>query len=322
MSRLVGCALSVVFVKRFSVCRTGDCTPLHAAGPPERPVRRRRASAEPPPSAIVAVIDHGIPPRSPPLLHQQSRPSSSSSDPFRFREMDLLTEMGVAYARQVRNVRRAALADTSALRQFSTPGRKAVEEVEEGLFQVQRMHSHLVARANHLVYRLQDVLLQEESNRLRKQMHWITSLPPEKQTSQVRDREHDLIVRIVRIVNKRDAILAEHNVEQRRAASELRQMEKEYQRWRRDLGDEDPPWSMGESTETYDLGTPFPEWARPPSAVTVTSAKKSASKTTFSPFRTFKRRVAKTVGKVASKKKGKRPAPAMSTSTELCAAKL
>ncbi|KAK8762291.1 hypothetical protein V5799_026439 [Amblyomma americanum] len=297
MSRLVGCALGVVFVKRFSVCRTGDCTPLHAAGPPERPVRRRRASAEPPPSAIVAVIDHGIPPRSPPLLHQQSRPSSSSSDPFRFREMDLLTEMGVAYARQVRNVRRAALADTSALRQFSTPGRKAVEEVEEGLFQVQRMHSHLVARANHLVYRLQDVLLQEESNRLRKQMHWITSLPPEKQTSQVRDREHDLIVRIVRIVNKRDAILAEHNVEQRRAASELRQMEKEYQRWRR-------------------------EWARPPSAVTVTSAKKSASKTTFSPFRTFKRRVAKTVGKVASKKKGKRPAPAMSTSTELCAAKL
>ncbi|KAL3238795.1 hypothetical protein MRX96_021825 [Rhipicephalus microplus] len=237
--------------------------------------------------------------------------------------MDALTEMGVAYARQVRNVRRAVLADTGALRQFTSPGRKAVEEVEEGLFQVQRMHSHLVARANNLVYRLQDVLLQEESNRLRKQMHWIATLPAEKQTSQVRDREHDLIVRIVRIVNKRDAILAEHHVEQRRAANELRQMEKEYQRWRRALGDEDSEF-WGESSETYDLGAPFPDWTRP-STATATSAKKSTSKT-FLTFHSFKRRVAKTVGRVASpkKKKGKRSpvAPAQPTSTELCCSKL
>nr|XP_037287307.1 uncharacterized protein LOC119180261 isoform X1 [Rhipicephalus microplus] len=257
-------------------------------------------------------------------LHHQSRPSCPApADPFRFREMDALTDMGVAYARQVRNVRRAVLADTGALRQFTSPGRKAVEEVEEGLFQVQRMHSHLVARANNLVYRLQDVLLQEESNRLRKQMHWIATLPAEKQTSQVRDREHDLIVRIVRIVNKRDAILAEHHVEQRRAANELRQMEKEYQRWRRALGDEDSEF-WGESSETYDLGAPFPDWTRP-STATATSAKKSTSKT-FLTFHSFKRRVAKTVGRVASpkKKKGKRSpaAPAQPTSTELCCSKL
>lgn len=262
-----------------------------AGGPPDRPARRRRAS-DPPPGDFVAGSENSTA-RPTPLHHKSRPPYSSPADPFRFREMDMLTEMGVAYARQVRNVRRAALADTGALRQFSSPGRKAVEEVEEGLFQVQRMHSHLVARANHLVYRLQDVVLQEESNRLRKQMHWITTLPAEKQTSQVRDREHDLIVRIVRIVNKRDAILAEHHVEQRRAANELRQMEKEYQRWRRD-------------------------WTRPPTA-TAGSTKKPASKT-FLTFRSFKRRVAKTVGKVASKKKGKRPAA--QTNTEICAAKL
>uniref|UniRef100_A0A131YX85 BMERB domain-containing protein n=1 Tax=Rhipicephalus appendiculatus TaxID=34631 RepID=A0A131YX85_RHIAP len=271
-----------------------------AGGPPDRPARRRRAPDSPPAVGVVAAVsDTPTTPRPVPL-HHQSRPSlPAPADPFRFREMDALTEMGVAYARQVRNVRRAVLADTGALRQFTSPGRKAVEEVEEGLFQVQRMHSHLVARANNLVYRLQDVLLQEESNRLRKQMHWIATLPAEKQTSQVRDREHDLIVRIVRIVNKRDAILAEHHVEQRRAANELRQMEKEYQRWRRD-------------------------WTRP-STATATSAKKSTSKT-FLTFRSFKKRVAKTVGRVASpkKKKGKRSptAPAQSTSTELCCSKL
>ncbi|XP_065301720.1 uncharacterized protein [Dermacentor albipictus] len=266
-------------------------------GPPDRPARRRRATDSPPGDVVVDGSQSSTtrPTSRPTPLHHKCPPSCSSpADPFRFREMDMLTEMGVAYARQVRNVRRAALADTGALRQFSSPGRKAIEEVEEGLFQVQRMHSHLVARANHLVYRLQDVVLQEESNRLRKQMHWITTLPAEKQTSQVRDREHDLIVRIVRIVNKRDAILAEHHVEQRRAANELRQMEKEYQRWRRD-------------------------WTRPPTA-TAGSTKKPASKT-FLTFRSFKRRVAKTVGKVASKKKGKRPAVAQ-TNTEICVAKL
>ncbi|XP_065301718.1 uncharacterized protein [Dermacentor albipictus] len=290
-------------------------------GPPDRPARRRRATDSPPGDVVVDGSQSSTtrPTSRPTPLHHKCPPSCSSpADPFRFREMDMLTEMGVAYARQVRNVRRAALADTGALRQFSSPGRKAIEEVEEGLFQVQRMHSHLVARANHLVYRLQDVVLQEESNRLRKQMHWITTLPAEKQTSQVRDREHDLIVRIVRIVNKRDAILAEHHVEQRRAANELRQMEKEYQRWRRALGDEDSEF-LGESTETYDLGTPFPDWTRPPTA-TAGSTKKPASKT-FLTFRSFKRRVAKTVGKVASKKKGKRPAVAQ-TNTEICVAKL
>ncbi|KAH6942227.1 hypothetical protein HPB50_002020 [Hyalomma asiaticum] len=147
--------------------------------------------------------------------------------------------------------------------------------------------------------------------------------PPEKQTSQVRDREHDLIVRIVRIVNKRDAILAEHHVEQRRAANELRQMEKEYQRWRRDLSNEDSEF-WGESTETYDLGAPFPDWTRPPTAA-ATSVKKPASKT-FLTFRSIKRRMAKTVGKVASsKKKGKRSAAAAAptqTSTELCVSKM
>ncbi|XP_054923759.1 uncharacterized protein [Dermacentor andersoni] len=264
-----------------------------AEGPPDRPARRRRAT-DSPPGDVVVDGSAGSTTRPTPLHHKCPPSCSSPADPFRFREMDMLTEMGVAYARQVRNVRRAALADTGALRQFSSPGRKAIEEVEEGLFHVQRMHSHLVARANHLVYRLQDVVLQEESNRLRKQMHWITTLPAEKQTSQVRDREHDLIVRIVRIVNKRDAILAEHHVEQRRAANELRQMEKEYQRWRRD-------------------------WTRPPTATTG-STKKPASKT-FLTFRSFKRRVAKTVGKVASKKKGKRPAVAQ-TNTEICVAKL
>ncbi|XP_037523154.1 uncharacterized protein LOC119400219 isoform X4 [Rhipicephalus sanguineus] len=272
-----------------------------SGGPPDRPTRRRRAPDSPPAVGVVAAVsDTPTTPRPVPL-HHQSRPSCPApADPFRFREMDALTEMGVAYARQVRNVRRAVLADTGALRQFTSPGRKAVEEVEEGLFQVQRMHSHLVARANNLVYRLQDVLLQEESNRLRKQMHWIATLPAEKQTSQVRDREHDLIVRIVRIVNKRDAILAEHHVEQRRAANELRQMEKEYQRWRRD-------------------------WTRPSTATATSAAKKTTSKT-FLTFRSFKRRVAKTVGRVASpkKKKGKRSptAPAQSTSTELCSSKL
>ncbi|KAL1414305.1 hypothetical protein MTO96_030540 [Rhipicephalus appendiculatus] len=125
----------------------------------------------------------------------------------------------------------------------------------------------LVARANNLVYRLQDVLLQEESNRLRKQMHWIATLPA--------------------------------------------------------LGDEDSEF-WGESSETYDLGAPFPDWTRP-STATATSAKKSTSKT-FLTFRSFKKRVAKTVGRVASpkKKKGKRSptAPAQSTSTELCCSKL
>ncbi|KAH6942225.1 hypothetical protein HPB50_002018 [Hyalomma asiaticum] len=127
--------------------------PSPAGGPPpDRPARRRRAP-DSPPAGFVAGGDIPTTPRPTPL-HHQSRPSCSPpADPFRFREMDMLTEMGVAYARQVRNVRRAALADTSALRQFSSPGRKAVEEVEEGLFQVQRMHSHLVAKANTLVYR-------------------------------------------------------------------------------------------------------------------------------------------------------------------------
>ncbi|XP_075724887.1 uncharacterized protein LOC119180261 isoform X3 [Rhipicephalus microplus] len=277
------------------VARQGKTSP---GGPPDRPARRPRAPDTPPAVGVGVAVSDTTP--RPVPLHHQSRPSCPApADPFRFREMDALTEMGVAYARQVRNVRRAVLADTGALRQFTSPGRKAVEEVEEGLFQVQRMHSHLVARANNLVYRLQDVLLQEESNRLRKQMHWIATLPAEKQTSQVRDREHDLIVRIVRIVNKRDAILAEHHVEQRRAANELRQMEKEYQRWRRD-------------------------WTRP-STATATSAKKSTSKT-FLTFHSFKRRVAKTVGRVTSpkKKKGKRSpaAPAQPTSTELCCSKL
>ncbi|XP_077526090.1 uncharacterized protein LOC144137932 isoform X4 [Haemaphysalis longicornis] len=269
-------------------------------GPPDPPVRRRR-TAEVTPAGVVAVINCGVPPRPPPqLLHQQPRPplgGPSYSDPFHFREMELLTEMGVAYARQVRNVRRITVADTGALRQFSSQGRKTVEEVEEGLFQIQRMHSHMVARANNLVYRLQDVLLQEESNRLRKQMHRIATLPPEKQTAQVRDREHDLIVRIVRIVNKRDAILAEHHVEQRRAANELRQMEKEYQKWRR-------------------------EWAtvRQAPSATPNSAKKPASKT-FAPFRSLKKRVARTVGKVASKKKGAKR-PTAQTNAETCSAKL
>ncbi|XP_077526089.1 uncharacterized protein LOC144137932 isoform X3 [Haemaphysalis longicornis] len=293
-------------------------------GPPDPPVRRRR-TAEVTPAGVVAVINCGVPPRPPPqLLHQQPRPplgGPSYSDPFHFREMELLTEMGVAYARQVRNVRRITVADTGALRQFSSQGRKTVEEVEEGLFQIQRMHSHMVARANNLVYRLQDVLLQEESNRLRKQMHRIATLPPEKQTAQVRDREHDLIVRIVRIVNKRDAILAEHHVEQRRAANELRQMEKEYQKWRRALGDEESEFS-GEWTETFDVGAPFPEWAtvRQAPSATPNSAKKPASKT-FAPFRSLKKRVARTVGKVASKKKGAKR-PTAQTNAETCSAKL
>ncbi|KAH9365825.1 hypothetical protein HPB48_013361 [Haemaphysalis longicornis] len=428
----------------------------------------------------------------------------SYSDPFHSREMELLTEMGVAYARQVRNVRRITVADTGALRQFSSQGRKTVEEVEEGLFQIQRMHSHMVARANNLVYRriergavpaaltskafqfachpfkvapsynsranpslsvrkfvfttvcipraffdwpddkervcprtaksealrsamnLQDLMSsrllltlltldqieelmlilmareeeedsggssessEEQSSEPSQQRGWrptmsindilsnpllmaimtsrqisdlmyvrllqtirdddscsstsssesadpereerqrrrlvrrrplrdrrsivaaifvvcngrTTNVPrhrlfraAEKQTAQVRDREHDLIVRIVRIVNKRDAILAEHHVEQRRAANELRQMEKEYQKWRR-------------------------EWAtvRQAPSATPNSAKKPASKT-FAPFRSLKKRVARTVGKVASKKKGAKR-PTAQTNAETCSAKL
>lgn len=241
-------------------------------------------------------------------------------DPSRFREIELLSEAGHSYNRHLRNVRRVAVADATQLKQLSLPGKKSLEEIEEGFFQVQKMHSHVMAKTSQLVYRLQDVLLQEECNRLRKQMHRISTqhvrspspsvksgqttglvgTPVERKTSQLREREHDLIVKIVRLVNKRDAILSDLHSEQIRAADEQRQMDREYQKWRGGLVNED--WRCASwQTTTEAVDTTFPEWSR---LFLVPPPKKPQNKT-LSTLRSIKRRVAKALGNLTAKRKNK-----------------
>lgn len=214
---------------------------------------------------------------------------AQAQDQGRFREMELLCEAGLNFGRQVRNVRRVAVADNSFVKQLSPPSRKTVEDIEEGLFQVQRMHSHVMARTTSLVYRLQDVLLQEECTRLRKQMQRISALPAERRTAQLREREHDLIVRIVRNVNKRDAILADLHTEQLRAADEQRLMDREYQRWRRG-GDE----------QTTSVDETFPEWTR---TLHTPPPNRKPQNRTSSALRNIRKRVLKVVSRITSKRK-------------------
>lgn len=220
--------------------------------------------------------------------------SAQAQDQSRFREMELLCEAGLNFGRQVRNVRRVAVADNSFVKQLPPPSRRAVEDIEEGLFQVQRMHSHVMAKTTSLVYRLQDVLLQEECSRLRKQMQRISMLPAERRTAQLREREHDLIVRIVRNVNKRDAILADLHTEQLRAADEQRLMDREYQRWRRG------PANGDDQTTANGVDEPFPDWTR-----TLHTPPPKKQNKTSSALRNIRKRLLKTVSRVTSKRKNK-----------------
>ncbi|XP_064478408.1 uncharacterized protein LOC135391836 [Ornithodoros turicata] len=157
-----------------------------------------------------------------------------------FRNMDTTTsvdnmaEAGMDYSKHVRSIRRIVVSDVNLLRQLSVSGRRTLEEVEEGLFQVHRTHGHVTTRTHELMYRLQDMLLVEECNRLRKQMSKISSLPPDKKSDKIKEREQQLICRIVRIVNKRDAILADLHIEQMRGTDEQEQIDKEYQKWKRE----------------------------------------------------------------------------------------
>ncbi|KAM7296556.1 uncharacterized protein LOC8036862 isoform X1 [Ixodes scapularis] len=263
----------------------GDSPRKMAAEAPEVPARHRRSDSGP--------------------------GSAQAQDQSRFREMELLCEAGLNFGRQVRNVRRVAVADNSFVKQLSPPSRKTVEDIEEGLFQVQRMHSHVMAKTTSLVYRLQDVLLQEECSRLRKQMQRISTLPAERRTAQLREREHDLIVRIVRNVNKRDAILADLHTEQLRAADEQRLMDREYQRWRRGFPDKtfgdktDALYKQGpsngdEQTTANGVDEPFPDWTR-----TLHTPPPKKQNKTSSALRNIRKRLLKTVSRVTSKRKNK-----------------
>ncbi|CAN8002676.1 unnamed protein product [Ixodes hexagonus] len=115
----------------------------------------------------------------------------------------------------------------------------------------------------------------------------------ERRTAQLREREHDLIVRIVRNVNKRDAILADLHTEQLRAADEQRLMDREYQRWRRGSVNGD------EQTTANSLDETFPEWTR---SLHTPPPKKAQNKTS-SVFRNIRKRLVKTVSRVSSKRK-------------------
>lgn len=128
----------------------------------------------------------------------------------------------------------------------------------------------------------------------------LVGTPVERKTSQLREREHDLIVKIVRLVNKRDAILSDLHSEQIRAADEQRQMDREYQKWRGGLVNED--WRCASwQTTTEAVDTTFPEWSR---LFLVPPPKKPQNKT-LSTLRSIKRRVAKALGNITAKRKNK-----------------
>ncbi|XP_022249793.1 uncharacterized protein LOC111087447 [Limulus polyphemus] len=111
---------------------------------------------------------------------------------------------------------------------FSANARSRIVEAEEQLFHLRKQRNELLRKENELIYTLHDILLQEENERLRKEVLPLSEIPDYCKTPEQSMRESQLLHHIIQNVSHRDTMLVDLHVEKLREIEEDEKIEEDY----------------------------------------------------------------------------------------------
>ncbi|KAJ8001906.1 hypothetical protein DPEC_G00174280 [Dallia pectoralis] len=99
-----------------------------------------------------------------------------------------------------------------------------VDDIEGELFKIDRIRDVLVRRESELRYMMDDIQLCKEITRLKKELQKLVSIPDNVKTNEDRQKEEELLRQIHKLVETRDFLVDDVEVERLREKEEDKEM--------------------------------------------------------------------------------------------------
>ncbi|KAJ0050408.1 hypothetical protein NL108_003640, partial [Boleophthalmus pectinirostris] len=98
------------------------------------------------------------------------------------------------------------------------------EEIEVEMARIQRLREVLVRRESELRFMMDDIQLCKDIMSLKQELRQIVAVPEKEKTKKHRQREEELILKIHKLVQKRDFLVDDAEVERLREREEDKEM--------------------------------------------------------------------------------------------------
>uniref|UniRef100_A0A3P9LJA3 BMERB domain containing 1 n=1 Tax=Oryzias latipes TaxID=8090 RepID=A0A3P9LJA3_ORYLA len=98
------------------------------------------------------------------------------------------------------------------------------EEIEVEMVRIQRLREVLVRRESELRFMMDDIQLCKDIMSMKKELRQIVAVPEKEKTKKQRQREEELILKIHKLVQKRDFLVDDAEVERLREQEEDKEM--------------------------------------------------------------------------------------------------
>lgn len=138
------------------------------------------------------------------------------------------SDINLLYVNRIEDMKKILFPATTDIMKMSPRARLCIAHIEEELFDLRRKRNEILRKESELIYTLQDTLLEEECEKLRRQFTQLSEIPHDEKALEQYNQEYEILQKIVNIVNERNILLFELDAERLREMEEDRELQNKY----------------------------------------------------------------------------------------------
>ncbi|XP_023212294.1 uncharacterized protein C16orf45 homolog isoform X1 [Centruroides sculpturatus] len=132
------------------------------------------------------------------------------------------------YINRIEDMKRILFPATDDILKMSPRARLCIAHVERELFELKMKRNEILRKESELIYTLQDTLLDEECEKLRREFSYLSQISDEEKTAEQQCEEYEILQKIVNIVDERNNLLFDLDIERLREMEEDKEIQNKY----------------------------------------------------------------------------------------------